>query len=268
MSTQTVRRSSRLASKAVPVEKPVITETKVKSSVAKKAAVSKRDLPPPLEEVYSDDESPVYPKTYPAGVKIKDIEEPKSSVEVPKVEIKKETVEKPKVEVKKESVQVYGPFYTFPATGTGSNGKTQMFQKPLEEAALEQAVQAVEEHRKVCKSCKKSYLAEQIQSYMGTGFNISVSKAINMFTLIDKEIDFICSKDFTSDLKFMYTLHDKSVSLMNDIKGNLPITPSMRQEINTLLERVHQKTHLYIIKYEINDPHYNKFLSQFINQYQ
>jgi hypothetical protein len=261
MSTQTLRRSTRLAAKqpvAEQVEQPV-AETKVKSSVTKKAS-SRRDLPPPLEEVYSDDESPVYP----AGVKIKDIEEPKVEIKKEPVEIKKETVEKPKVEVKKESVQVYGPFYTFPATGTGlPNGKTQMFQKPLEEA-----IQAVEEHRKVCKVCKKSYLLDQIKNYMGTGLNISVSKAINMFTLIDKEMDFICSKDFTPDLKFMYVLHDKSVGLMNDIKRNLSTTPALRQEINALLDRVHQKTHLYIIKYEVNDPHYNKFLSQFINQYQ
>lgn len=128
-----------------------------------------------------------------------------------------------------------------------------------------------EEHRKICKPCEKKFIIQQIQDYLTIISNFltpdtKVGFMIDLYSLIEEKMAFLFSADFDNSTRFMNVVHLKSIELRHQLK-NVEISEQVRQKAFALLERVHKKIHLYLIKNEVRDEIYNEFLEKFVNQF-
>jgi hypothetical protein len=132
---------------------------------------------------------------------------------------------------------------------------------------------------KECSICKRVTFLNKVKDYLNiidnSIGNFQISLIVEMFEFIDKNFDYINTKEFDLNKKLVLAIHTKALSLQEELDYKIKCTnPQYTNDIamfnnaKKLLERVHTKCHLYgMEKFVTDDPIYKKFLDTFINQY-
>jgi hypothetical protein len=144
------------------------------------------------------------------------------------------------------------------------------------EMLAEKVEQSIEKPKDNCNcndNCKKCHLVGLIKNFMssmqatGVSVEFQLKTAITLFTLIEKELAFLCSSDFDWTGKFIDVVLMKTTELQGQINTKLYLSEQLRNQAITLLQRVHKKIHLYIIKQKVSNMYYDEFLNKFIDQF-
>jgi hypothetical protein len=130
-----------------------------------------------------------------------------------------------------------------------------------------------------CLICKRTTFLNKLKDYLNiienSIGNFQISLIVELFEFIEKNFDYINTKEFDSNKRLIIVIHTKAVSLQEELDYKIKCTnPQYTNDIamfnnaKKLLQRVHTKCHLYgMDKFVIADPIYKKFLDTFIDQY-
>jgi hypothetical protein len=132
---------------------------------------------------------------------------------------------------------------------------------------------------KECLICKQTTFINKFKDYLNiienSIGNFKISLIVELFEFIEKNFDYINTKEFDSNKRFVLVIHTKAVSLQEELDYKIKCTnPQYTNDIamfnnaKKLLQRIHTKCHLYgMDKFVTADPIYKKFLDTFIDQY-
>jgi hypothetical protein len=132
---------------------------------------------------------------------------------------------------------------------------------------------------KECLICKQTTFINKFKDYLNiienSIGNFKISLIVELFEFIEKNFDYINTKEFDSNKRFVLVIHTKAVSLQEELDYKIKCTnPQYTNDIamfnnaKKLLQRIHTKCHLYgMDQFVTADPIYKKFLDTFIDQY-
>jgi hypothetical protein len=132
---------------------------------------------------------------------------------------------------------------------------------------------------KECLICKQTTFINKFKDYLNiienSIGNFKISLIVELFEFIEKNFDYINTKEFDSNKRFVLVIHTKAVSLQEELDYKIKCTnPQYTNDIamfnnaKKLLQRIHTKCHLYgMDKFVTADPIYKKFLDTFIDKY-
>ena len=192
---------------------------------------------------------------------------------------------KPEVKIKKDTV--IAEDFAFYIIDNNSSVSTTDFEEIdgskslayLVEPSLLTKAKRSDQNGKECLICKRTKFINTVKNYLNiienSIDNFKTSLIIEMFEFFDKNFDYMNTKEFDSNKRFVLVIHSKAVSLQEELDHKIKHTNpqyindiTMFNNAKKLLQRVHTKCHLYgMDKFVTDDPIYKKFLATFIDQY-